>query len=211
MPHSTVQKEDSNRKETMKRLIQQFENHPNRCSFTQDLNKTEEFNPLSEKSKELITSMGNTEYFELRETSSKIQLGMSNTTSLCQISGGLKHKFNNMTHLHWKIIPTWLHLKKEVVKQRPVTNEATQKCIRLYSEHVQGNSSIHPAQQTRHRNQKIEGLDEYNYTVDPRNGWRFTRQPDQQLRLLQRTGSSTTVGSRTEVGIRWRSSTWTEQ
>ena len=133
MPHSTVQKEDSNRKETMKRLIQQFENHPNRCSFTQDLNKTEEFNPLSEKSKELITSMGNTEYFELRETSSKIQLGMSNTTSLCQISGGLKHKFNNMTHLHWKIIPTWLHLKKEVVKQRPVTNEATQKCTRLYS------------------------------------------------------------------------------
>ena len=29
-PHSTVQKEDSNRKETVKRLIQQFENHPNR-------------------------------------------------------------------------------------------------------------------------------------------------------------------------------------
>ena len=39
----------------------------------QDLNKTEEFNPFSEKSKELITSMGNTEYFGLCETSSKIQ------------------------------------------------------------------------------------------------------------------------------------------
>ena len=30
--HSTVQKEDTNRKETVKRLIQQFENHPNRDS-----------------------------------------------------------------------------------------------------------------------------------------------------------------------------------
>ena len=72
-PHSTVQKEDSNRKETVKRLIQQFENHPKRDSLTEDLNKTEEFNPFSEKSKELITSMGNTEYFELCETSSEIQ------------------------------------------------------------------------------------------------------------------------------------------
>ena len=34
---------------------------------------TEEFNSFSEKSKELITSMGNTEYFELCEISSKIQ------------------------------------------------------------------------------------------------------------------------------------------
>ena len=48
IPHSTVQdqEEDSNRKETVKRLIQQFENHPNRDSLIQDLNKTEEFNPF---------------------------------------------------------------------------------------------------------------------------------------------------------------------
>ena len=38
-----------------------------------DLNKIEEFNPFSEKSKELIISIGNTEYFELCEISSKIQ------------------------------------------------------------------------------------------------------------------------------------------
>ena len=73
IPHSTVQKEDSNRKDTVKRLIQQFENHHNRDSLIQNLNKTEEFNPFSEKSKELITSMGNTEYFQLCETSSEIQ------------------------------------------------------------------------------------------------------------------------------------------
>ena len=53
IPHSTVQKEDSIRKDIVERLIQQFENHPNRDSLMEDLNKTEEFNPFSEKSKEL--------------------------------------------------------------------------------------------------------------------------------------------------------------
>ena len=73
IPHSAVLKEDSNRKETVKRLIQQFENHPICDSLLEDLSKTEEFNPFSEKSKELITSMGDTEYFKLCESSSKIQ------------------------------------------------------------------------------------------------------------------------------------------
>ena len=54
-------------------LIQQFENHPNHDSLTEDLNKTEAFNLFSEKSKELITSMGNTEYFELCEISCELQ------------------------------------------------------------------------------------------------------------------------------------------
>ena len=51
IPHSTVRKEDTNRKEIVTRLIQQFENHPNRDSLIQDLNKTEEFNLFNEKSK----------------------------------------------------------------------------------------------------------------------------------------------------------------
>ena len=41
-------------------MIQQFENHPNCDSFIEDLNKIEELNPFSEKSEELITSIGNT-------------------------------------------------------------------------------------------------------------------------------------------------------
>ena len=36
LPHSTVQKEDSNRKEIVKILIQQFENHPNRDLLIED-------------------------------------------------------------------------------------------------------------------------------------------------------------------------------
>ena len=73
IPHSTIQKRETNRKESVKRLVQQFENHPNRDSSIQDLNRTEEFNPFSEESKELITDMGNTEILEFYETSSKIQ------------------------------------------------------------------------------------------------------------------------------------------
>ena len=56
-----------------KKLIQQFENHPKKDSFLQDLNKTQEINRFSEKSKKLITDMVNTEIFELCETSSKKQ------------------------------------------------------------------------------------------------------------------------------------------
>ena len=65
IPHSAVQKEDSDRKEMVKILIQQFETHPNRDSLIEDLNKTEEFNPSSEKSKELITSVVCSLYWEV--------------------------------------------------------------------------------------------------------------------------------------------------
>ena len=53
IPHSAVHKEDSNRKEIAQRLIHQFE--------------------FSEKSKELITGIGHTEYLDLCEISSEIQ------------------------------------------------------------------------------------------------------------------------------------------
>ena len=40
--HSAVQQKDTNRRETVKKLSQQFENLPNKESFLQDLNETEE-------------------------------------------------------------------------------------------------------------------------------------------------------------------------
>ena len=73
LPHSTVQKQDDIRRETVKKLIHQFEKHPNRESLKADLEKNQQFNPFIEKSKELIGSMGNTEYFEMREITSKAQ------------------------------------------------------------------------------------------------------------------------------------------
>ena len=59
--------------ETVKKLIQQFESHPNKESFLQDFNKTEEINTFSEKSEKLIADMKSTEIFELCETPSKKQ------------------------------------------------------------------------------------------------------------------------------------------
>ena len=38
----------------------------------EDLNKTQEFNQFSEESEELISSMGNTEYFEVCEISLRL-------------------------------------------------------------------------------------------------------------------------------------------
>ena len=73
IPHSAIQQQDTSRRETVKKLIQQFESHPNKEFFLQDLNKTEEINMFSERSKKLITDMGSTEIFELCETSSKRQ------------------------------------------------------------------------------------------------------------------------------------------
>ena len=65
IPLSTVQLQDTNRRGTVKKLMEQFEDHPNKESFPQDLNKTEENRTFSENSKELI--------FELCETFSKKQ------------------------------------------------------------------------------------------------------------------------------------------
>ena len=52
---------------------QQFENHPNKESFLQDLGQTEKINKFSEKSQMLIADVNNTDIFELCETSSKRQ------------------------------------------------------------------------------------------------------------------------------------------
>ena len=73
IPHSTVEKVETNRKEKVRRLIEQFENHPNWNMLLMDYKKSEEMNHVSRESKDLITEMGNTEIFEFYETSSKRQ------------------------------------------------------------------------------------------------------------------------------------------
>ena len=52
LPHSTVPKQDDVRTKTVKKLIHQFETHPNRELLTADLDNNQIFNPSSEKSKE---------------------------------------------------------------------------------------------------------------------------------------------------------------
>ena len=73
LPQSTVQQQDDTRREAVNKLIHQFETHPNREPLKADLEKDQAFNPFSEKSKDMIHSMGNTEYFEMCEITSKVQ------------------------------------------------------------------------------------------------------------------------------------------
>ena len=58
-------------KEKVRRLIEQFENHPNRNMLLKDYKKSEEINHFSQDSKDLVTEMGNNEILEFYETSSK--------------------------------------------------------------------------------------------------------------------------------------------
>ena len=63
LPHSTAQEEDHTHKKAVKKLIHQFEKHPNREALKADLRQNQAYNPSGGKSKNLIHSMGNVEYF----------------------------------------------------------------------------------------------------------------------------------------------------
>ena len=55
------------------KFVHHFETHPKCESLMADLNKNKKCNPFREKSKELIRSMGNTEYFEMCDITSEVQ------------------------------------------------------------------------------------------------------------------------------------------
>ena len=63
---STVEQEDTHRKDKVKKLIEKFENHPNKESFLQDFKQTKKINEFSKKSQDPIADMNNTEIFELQ-------------------------------------------------------------------------------------------------------------------------------------------------
>ena len=83
-----------------------FETHPNRESLMAGLNKNQKINLFSEESKELIRSMGNTEYFELSEITSKMQCPD------CSLFWGKRHGI-----LHVRQMPAAFG-KKSTVEQR---------------------------------------------------------------------------------------------
>ena len=58
---STVEQQDTHRKDKVKKLIEKFENHPNKESFLRDFKQTKEINEFSKESQDLIADMNNTE------------------------------------------------------------------------------------------------------------------------------------------------------
>ena len=68
--------------------------------------------------------------------------------------------------------------QRKEIRQRPDFRDAKHTYRRPYKEHVesilQGNQSIHPAQQRRQNSkQQFDEHEEYAYTVHPRTGWRY--------------------------------------
>ena len=57
----------------VRQLIQQIENHPRRQALQCDLEQSQQFNPFSEESKELIHEVGNIELCELLDVEPKAQ------------------------------------------------------------------------------------------------------------------------------------------
>ena len=72
-PLSSVEQQNTTRENKAKRLIEKFENHKHKESFTQDLSQTQKINKPSRESQDLIADMNNTEIFEFFENSSKQQ------------------------------------------------------------------------------------------------------------------------------------------
>ena len=66
---------------------------------------------------------------------------------------------------------------QQPISQRPDFAQAKRECKRLHDEHTanqQEHRSILRSQQVRQRKeQQFEGIEEYDYAVDPRTGWRF--------------------------------------
>ena len=63
---------ETNRKEKVRHLIEQFASYPNSYMLPKDFEKSEEIKRFSQESKDLIAEMGINEIFEFYETSSKI-------------------------------------------------------------------------------------------------------------------------------------------
>ena len=71
--HSTVQQQDEQRQHTVAKLIEMFEQHQHKEQFLEDVSQTQKINRFSEASQKLLQDMDQTEIFELRENSTKLQ------------------------------------------------------------------------------------------------------------------------------------------
>ena len=71
--NAAVKQEDDARRQLISRMVCQIKNHPNKNALIADLQQDQLYNPISEKTKEMIHDMGNVEYFETCGMSSKVQ------------------------------------------------------------------------------------------------------------------------------------------
>ena len=86
LPHAVVKQAENFR---VRELEKKIESHPHRQALHADLQQSNAYNPLSEKSKRMIRDMGNVELFELCENNSKS--AMPRMPSLLESRNSLLH------------------------------------------------------------------------------------------------------------------------
>ena len=70
LSHSVVKEAEHLR---VQELVKRIETHPHRAALHADLQQNDVYNPFSKDSKEMIRELGNVEFFELCETTPKVQ------------------------------------------------------------------------------------------------------------------------------------------
>ena len=70
LPHGVVKQEENF---SVRELVKKIKSQPHRQDLQADLQQSNAYNPVSEKSKKMIQDMGNVELFELCETIPKLQ------------------------------------------------------------------------------------------------------------------------------------------
>ena len=112
----------------------------------------------------------------------------------------------NRNSTHWILTLNKEGAQQPILHQRSDFAQSKRECKRLHDEHVartqQDYRTIPRSQQTRQRKgQGLEGIEEYDYAVDPRTGWRFHKESRGDLPTAS---SSSTHWDRNN----WKTSSW---
>ena len=226
IPHSTVEQVETNRKETVGRLIEQFENHPNRTMLQKDFGKSEEINHFSQETKDLITEMGNTEIFEFYETSSKRQcpdcalhwaIGIVFCTCGKHVQPTEKSRHFNKDRFDILSIPEYVIKKNQ--SRGPRHGPSLRQTVFHKARGVLGKAKNAKNghcrtvlerwyKDAKYRADSSEGSEEYTDTVHPRTGWKYypSTSSSSSSHWEQQDDWKSNQSSDS-----WRSSTWTEQ
>ena len=146
LPHAVVKQAENFR---VRELVKKIESHPHRQALQADLQQSNAYNPLSEKSKKMIRDMGNVELFELCETIPKLQcseclLYWNQGIVYCTCGNLLAESESNQNVRQWRLdalsIPNYVikkgrphgarHGKTEAQKEHFIAHNARKRCIK---------------------------------------------------------------------------------
>ena len=118
LPHSFMKHAQST---SVRELIQEIENHPDRHALQHDLRQNQSFNPFGPESKHMIQDVGNIELCELLETEPKTQctvcLSYWNIGTVRRTCGHFLHKETEVNRKFAKFSMDLLSVHEYVIKK----------------------------------------------------------------------------------------------